>query len=139
MASNAIKAQGTKFEVKTGASTYVEIKGVKDINGAGGGSAAVIDTTDLSSTAKEKAMGIPDEGQLSISGQYLPKDAGQAAVKAARASQAATGFRITYSDSTKLELNGFVLTFERSTAVDDVVTFSCNIEITGAITETVAP
>lgn len=139
MANNAVKSQGTKLEIKTTGTTYVEVKGFKDFSGLGGGSAAVIDTTDLGSTAKEKAMGLPDEGQVSVNMVFLPKDPGQLAMRQARGTQAATGFRITLSDTTKYEFNAFVLTFERNGGVDDVINAAATLEITGAVAETAAP
>lgn len=128
---------GTKLEINTGGSTWVAVKGVTNFGGLGGGSAAVIDTTDFDSAAKEKSMGLPDEGQCSVSMIFIAKDAGQLAMRAARGTRAATKFRITLSDSTKYELTAYVLTFERNGEQDDVVKASSNLEITGPIVETV--
>jgi hypothetical protein len=136
--ATGINTAGTKLEINTTASTYVQVKGFKDFSGLGGGSAAVIDTTDFDSAAKEKSMGLPDEGQVSINVIFLPKDAGQSAVRAARGTRAATKFRLTLSDGTKYDFTAFVLTFERTGSQDDVVQASANLEVTGAVTETAA-
>ena len=81
---------GTKLEINTSGTTYTQVKGVNSFSGLGGGSAAVIDTTDFDSTAKEKSMGLPDEGQCSIGMIFLPKDAGQLAMRAARGTRDVT-------------------------------------------------
>jgi len=136
--ATGISTAGTKLEINTTATTYVQVKGFKDFSGLGGGSAAVIDTTDFDSTAKEKSMGLPDEGQVSINMTFLPKDPGQTLVRAARGTRAATKFRLTLSDGTKYDFTAFVLTFERTGSQDDVVQASANLEVTGAVTETAA-
>lgn len=139
--ANGINTAGTKLEIGTGTggTTLVQVKGFTDFSGLGGGSAAVIDQTDFDSVAKEKAMGLPDEGQISINLIYLPKDPGQVALRAARGSRALTKFTLTLSDGTKYALSGYVLTMERTAGQDDVVKASCNIEISGAVVETAAP
>lgn len=137
MAANSIKSQGTKLEINTTGTTYVQVKGLKDFSGLGGGSAAVIDTTDLDSTAKEKQMGLQDEGQVSVNLIYIASDAGQKALRAARGTGAKLKFRITLSDTTtKFEYEAFVLSFEKSAGVDDVISASATLEVTGAVTET---
>lgn len=138
MAANAVRTKGTKLEVNSSGSTYTQVKGFTDFSGLGGGSAAVIDTTDFDSAAKEKLMGVPDEGQISVTLINLPKDAGQLAVKAARNTQAATKFRITLSDGTKYDFTAFVLSAEVSGSGDDKVGLAVTLEVTGAIAETAA-
>ena len=137
MAANSIKSQGTKLEINTTGTTFVQVKGLKDFSGLGGGSAAVIDTTDLDSTAKEKQMGLQDEGQVSVNLIYIAADAGQKLLRAARGTGAKLKFRITLSDTTtKFEYEAFVLSFEKSAGVDDVIAASATLEVTGAVTET---
>lgn len=136
MAANTVKTKGTKLEIKTTGTTYVQVKGFTNFSGLGAGSAAVIDVTDFDSTAKEKEMGLPDEGQVSVDMKFIAKDPGQVAMRAARGTQAKTGFRITLSDGTKYEYDAFVLTFERSAEIDGVVEASSTLEITGGVTET---
>lgn len=138
MAANTVKTKGTKLEIKTIGTTYVQVKGMTNFSGLGAGSAAVIDVTDFDSTAKEKEMGLPDEGQVSVDMKFIAKDAGQQAMRAARGTQAKTGFRITFSDGTKYEYDAFVLTFEKSAELDGVVEATATLEITGGVTETVS-
>jgi hypothetical protein len=134
--SQSIEAQGTVFEIGVG--TPVVYKGVcvKTFSGPGG-AATVIDTTTLCSTAKEKRMGLRDEGTLSVVLNFVPSDEGHEALRAARASRALTPFRLTFTDTpaTVWTFNGYVTTFSVSGAVDGVVEANVDIEITGAITE----
>ena len=132
--SNAIEAQGSEFFIKVG-QDWIPIC-PKTFSGPGG-SATVIDTTTLCSTAKEKRMGLADEGQFSFSINFVPGDAGHEALRAARASRAPTDFKLKFSDTpaTEWEFTGFVLSFSVSGAVDAVIEASVTIEITGAITE----
>ena len=81
MASGAIHSRKTKIEITDG-STKVQIKGLTQFSGLGGGSASVIDVTDLDSDAKEKMIGLADEGQVTLSLNYMPADPGQVALEA---------------------------------------------------------
>ena len=134
--AQGINTAGTKLEINTTGSTYVKVAGFTDFSGLGGGSAAVIDTTDFDSAAKEKSMGLPDEGQVACNFIFLSKDGGQTAVRAARGTRALTKFKLTLIDGTRYEFSAFVLTFERTGGQDEVVKATANLEISGAVTET---
>ena len=136
MSSNAIETQGTTLGINTaGAPTvYTTIPEIKDFSGPGG-QAAVIDVTSLSSTGKEKRMGLQDEGQLSFNVFYVPDDAQHAALRAARASRAKRGFKLTFTDATIWSFDAYVTSFSVSGAVDGVIEAAVTLEITGAITE----
>lgn len=138
MAANTINTAGTKLEINLSGSVYTQVKGFTSFSGLGGGSAAVIDTTDFDSVAKEKAMGLPDEGQISIGLFYLPTDAGQTGMRTVRNNRTATKFRITLATGLKFDFTAYVLTFERGGEQDDQVKATSNLEVTGAITETAA-
>lgn len=137
--SEAIEAQGTTINIRNQADTaWLEIGEVTSFNGPGG-SAAVYTVSHLKSLRVEKRMGLPDEGQLGLSGNRVPSDAGQVEFKRARAARAKKGFQIIYTDGTIDDFEGFCLEFSSSGGVDQAVTFSANIEITGEVTETVGP
>jgi len=141
--SVAIKGQDTTISISTDAgTTYLPIAEVRTFSGIGGGSASVIDTTHLKSIAKEKKVGLADEGQLSLEMNYVPTDAGQIALKTSRASQSEIDIKIELSDGTTTgttwEFKAYVLSFGKSGGVDDVVKASASLEISGAITETAA-
>jgi hypothetical protein len=94
----------------------------------------VIDTTHLKSTAKEKLIGLQDEGQFTFSINWDISDAGQAACRAARAARTEKNFKVTYSDASTASFKGYVLGMSSSGSVDGKVAGSITIEISGAVT-----
>jgi len=141
MSSNAIEAQGIVIKRGEAGSppTYTEIPEVKTFSGPGG-SASVIDVTDLASLAKEKRMGLADEGQLTLTINYIPDNEMHQTLRDDRAARTRTMFRIEYTDGsdTVWDFDAFVTGFSVSGAVDGVVEAQVTLEITGAITESSA-
>ena len=135
MSSNAIESQGVLIKRYNGA-TYDTIPEVKSFTGPGG-SATIIDVTDLQSVAKEKRMGLPDEGQLTMTINYIPDNAVHMALRADRVASVETDFKIIFTDTLNTEwtFSAFVTNFSVSGAVDGVVEAQVTLEITGAITE----
>lgn len=137
MSSNALPSQGMKLQIGTGSPvSYSDIPEIRSFNGPGG-SAAVIDTTDLASTAKEKRMGLQDEGQLSFEINFIPTNVQHVALRAAKASGAVTPFKLIFTDSenTEWSFNAFVLSVPIGGGVDNVVVGTVTLEITGSISE----
>lgn len=138
MSSNALDSQGMVIQYGSGASPQVwtTITEVSEMSGPGG-QAAEIDVTDLSSTGKEFRMGLQDEGQISLTINYIPTDTSHAAMRTARANQTLTIFRIQFTDSpiTNWVFNAFVLGLEISNAVDDVTKGTITLRVSGSITE----
>lgn len=139
MSSNAIDSQLTKIQIGSGASphTFADIPEVKSFSGPGG-SASVIDVTDLASTGKEKRMGLRDEGQLQLTINYIPDNAQHMALRTARANRALTPFKITFTDTapaTTWTFYGFVTGFSVSGGVDAAIEAQVTIEISGSIVE----
>jgi hypothetical protein len=126
-------SKGTTISIKVG-NAFVKIGGFLDFSGIGGGTAAVIDATDLDSTSKEKLMGIPDEGSIKLSHNLIAADPGQVALLAARGTQAVTDFELVLANKRKWAFSGYVKTFEPSAGVDKTLGLSSEIEITGAAT-----
>ncbi len=110
---------------------------VVDFSGPGG-SASVIDATHLGSTAKEKLMGLPDEGQFTFNLNLDPQDEGQGDLRDARIARSKNTYLLTLSDGTTLSFDGFCLEFSIAGGVDALVSASCTIEITGPVTWTPA-
>ncbi len=137
----AIEAQGTKifWSASTALSTAVQVNGVIGFNGPSG-SAGVIDVTDLGSTAKEKLMGLPDEGQLTFDINYLSTDAGQQSLRDDR--QARTkkkvAIKLTDASSELMSADAFCTGFSLTGAVDDAIKGSITLELTGPIAYTTA-
>jgi len=139
MSSNALEAQGMLIKIGNGASpqVFTTISEIKTFSGPTG-SAAVIDVTDLSSTAKEKRMGLADEGQLSFTINYIPDNTQHTLLRTRRASREETDFKMVFTDdspSTTWSFSAFVTGFAVSGAVDNVVEANVTLEITGTITQ----
>ena len=100
MSSSALQSQGMVIQIGDAASPelYTTIAEVMSIDGPGG-SAAVIDVTDLSSTAKEKRAGLQDEGHVSFEMNYLPANVQHILLRTQRAAGTVTSFRIVFTDS----------------------------------------
>jgi len=136
--SNALESQGVVFKRGDGATpieVFTAVGEVTSFSGPGG-SASVIDVTSLASTRKEKRMGLPDEGQLTIELNFDPTDTAQMGLKADRAARVLRNFELVLTDAstTTLSFSGYVLNFSISGKVDDKITASCTIEITGEVT-----
>jgi len=133
-----IQSQACVLNVSDGASpeSYLAVGQVTSIDGPSG-SAPVIDVSNLASTFREKNMGLPDEGQLTLSLQYDPDDTGQTRLKALRTGRTQGNFRVDLSDSppTTWSFAGYVLEFSKTINIDEVVMGSVTIEIDGAVTE----
>ena len=115
MSSNALEAQGMLIKIGNGASpqVFTTISEIKTFSGPTG-SAAVIDVTDLSSTAKEKRMGLADEGQLSFTINYIPDNTQHTLLRTRRASREETDFKMVFTDdspSTTWSFSAFVTGF----------------------------
>ena len=134
--SEAVEAQGTILRVKNTATpaVFVMIGEIKNFSGPGG-SASVIDVSTLQSQRREKRMGLPDEGQLTFSGNRVFTDAGQQVFRAARSARRKAEFELEYPDGTVDSFEGFALEFSTQGGVDGVIEFSATIEITGEVTE----
>lgn len=115
--------------------TFTEVSEVNDFSGPGG-SATIIDVTHLQSTAKEKLIGLKDEGQLTLTLNRIFSDTGQAAVETARDTRLLKNWRLTYSDETIQTFSGYVISFVPSGSVDDKVSGALTIEISGEVTTT---
>lgn len=136
MTSQAIETQGVGIWIGDGASSegFTKVGEMVSFDGPGG-SAAVIDVSSLDSTAREKRMGLPDEGQFSFEMNMVPGNTGQQMLRAARRSRELTNFKLTLSDDdeTEIKFSAFVLEFSISGGVDDKVNASCTLEISGEV------
>jgi hypothetical protein len=116
--------------------TPVAYTAIGEVNSWDGpsGSANMYETTHLGSSAKEKQIGLPDEGQVTLSINWIQDtDAGQQAAAAARTARTSRTFKITFSDASTATFTGYVLGLTSSGGVDDKVAGSITIEITGAV------
>jgi hypothetical protein len=139
MTSTAKSAQGTTIQIDTGtvgAPSLVPVVNVSDISGFDG-KATEIDVTTLTSTAKERVLGLQDWGTVTLNTQINLKEPSHAALLAAKKAGTAKPFTVTLSDASTLVFNAFVSTFPLSAKVDSVYTGNIVLTVTGDITVTV--
>ena len=129
--------------------TTVSIEGhaftaIGEITGFSGpsGNAVVIDVTNLASTAKEKLIGIRDEGNITLDVNFnTSADQYQVALKDDRASRTKRIFDIKLNDTSTVAgsqpsamyFDGYVTGFSITGSVDNAVKGSIAIELTSAI------
>jgi len=131
-----------------GAAAGIEVRGytstfigeITDFTGPGG-AAQVIDVTSLQSTAKEKLVGLRDEGQLSLTMNFNATDDGQTKLLADRAARQQRKYAIVFTDLSSgssaypswCYFNGYAMQYSVSGAVDNKVTANAVIEINGPV------
>lgn len=134
--AKAIESQGVvvKYSIGNSPSSFSQLNNVTGFKGPGG-AAAVIDITNLLSVAKEKMMGLPDEGQFTIDVNFDPDDAGHIALRNARQARTPIEIQVTFTDSTPATCTfaAYVLGFEITGSVDSQVKAAITIEINGAV------
>jgi hypothetical protein len=133
----AIESQGCVlyWSTTTSLSTVISVGQVVGFNGPTG-SANVIDASHLGSTAKEKMIGLRDEGQITLDCNLAPSDMGQVKLRECRAARTQGNWAIKMTDTaiTMLNGHGYVSGFSVTGAVDQIVKASITIEISGAVT-----
>ena len=116
--------------------TYTAISNVKSISDFESGSASEIDVTNLASTAKEKRLGLVDNGGFSLGIHHSNADPGQAALTARRADGAAVNMKVILPSGTTptASFSALIKKFSKNAAVDGVVEGSVDVTVNGAIT-----
>ena len=134
MTTNAVRFQGTIFAAMSGTDS-TEIGEVIGADGPGG-RAAIIDATHSQSVAKEKLMGLPDEGAISLTLNSVWSDSGQIELKNRRDAQTADEYKITLADaaSTEMDFLAYCVGFSYSGATDGKWDARVELEVTGPIT-----
>lgn len=134
----SIKTQGAQIRVSDGASPIVwgDVGCVTDFQGPSG-SRQVIDTTCLDSTGREKNVGIPDFGQVSMNLIFDPADTVQIGLWSKFKSGERHEFRIVIPTSPEdyIQFHAYVLNFSLNAQIDDVFRASATLEIDGAVTD----
>lgn len=125
----AFASVGTRIQINT--NTIVELT---EINGMSL-TADTIDVTNLSSPGgfREFILGMKDSGEVSISGWFNPQDTnGQIAIYNAYLTSVISSFSILFSSSiASWTFNGVITNFETSVSMEDAVTFSATIKVSG--------
>ena len=139
--SQFVQTQGTQLEVSTTATEDLGAAGlsyadlaitIKDPNFQGG-QTTEIDVTVLKSTAKEYALGLDDSGTFSMAGNWKAGDPAQKALVAARSDKKTRAFRVTFADGAKFEFLGLVTQYQWQGQLDNVVSATFNVRVTGAV------
>lgn len=138
MSSNALVSQGMVIKISDAASpeVYTTIAEVTSISGPGG-SSTEIDVTDLSSTAKEKRLGLKDNGSINLAMNFIPGNTQHALLRTLSESGAARNFHLLFTDSpqTQWAFSAYVQELSIDNSVDSVTTASVVLLLSGAITE----
>lgn len=141
MTSTAKTAQGTTIALNTGTDAtpvWTNIVNVSDISGFDG-KAAEIDTTDLSSVAKERVLGLQDWGTVTLATFINLSETSHAALLAAKKAGTKKSFKVTLSDASTIAFDAFVATFPIAAKVDSVYSGNIALTVTGDLTVTVGP
>lgn len=114
--------------------TFLKVGNVQDFT-SDGGTANVIDTTNLDSDAKEKRLGLQDQGNYALTFDADDTDPGQLALIAARTSAAVVVFKTIYPGGLKIRaFQGSVQKVTEPVAgVDKVLRSTATIVVTGPI------
>lgn len=145
--SQFVRTQGTQLEVSSapvddlGATgiTYADLAvTIKDPNFQGG-QTTEIDVTVLASSAKEYALGLDDNGTFSMAGNWQAGNPAQKALVSARSDKKTRAFRVTFADGAKFEFLGLVTQYQWQGQLDNVVSATFNVRVTGAVKMTDAP
>jgi hypothetical protein len=144
MASRAFSGQGTKIARADLATptVFVDIAEIKSITGPGGAS-TTLDTTTLSSAAKEFVPGLKDNGEVTLGVNFVPGDEGQQTMIDDQENLQMAVYKITYSDKkptggTTAVFNAYVTNFAPSVGVDALSTADVSLRVSGGVTWTFA-
>jgi len=137
MTTNAIASQGTKLYVGTSTdpTNYTQITDITTFNGPTQTNPEY-EVTDLSSTAKEYLVALPDPGELSFSLHYKGTDAQHIYIRDSGTN--VRNWKMHFSDDTQWQLLGSVSSFTRTASVDGPVTADVTVKLSGSSTEATA-
>lgn len=134
MASNAMRTQGCSLRRGDGGTPEVfsAIGEIQTFTGPGG-TANEIDITSLESTAKEFLVGLPNEGDFTFKGNFVPTNAGQIGLRNDRASGVLRNFKLYLTDAgpTTYTFAARVMQFSIDAGVDDAVRLNVSLKISG--------
>lgn len=135
--TKALAANATKFQRGTGTPlTYSDIAEVTDLKGPGMKVDAIEATGYDSDGAKEYIGGLLDGGEVSLELNFVPTDTGHVALRTAFMAKNVGDYQIVFPDtpSTKWSFQALITGFELATPVDDKVTATVTLQITGTPT-----
>ena len=98
-------------------------------------SAPAIDVTSFDSTWAEKLIGVPDGGQVTIGFNWIPANGAQSRLRDDFESGTLRAYKVVLTDSvaTAIQFSAYISAISPSGAVNDKVSGSATLEITGAV------
>ena len=130
--------KGTQLKIGDGAEPEVfnVIPGVQDIDGPDLAGTDEYDATHHESAAKEYVQGLKDAGEFSFPLVYDSDDTQQAILMAAAESDVLKNFQMVLTDrgNTQLDFAARVKGFKFNAPVENILTVSVTLRITGVIT-----
>lgn len=133
-------ALGTVFRVENPATTGYLVVGNLTSIGVPGPEKPEVDVSDFDSEAAEFLPGLPDYGELPLSGNYNGSDAGQDVLfdDAQDVDAPVRTFQIDFTrQNTRFEFEGFVKSFKPTAGgPSEPYTFDASIRVTGVVTKT---
>lgn len=135
--SGELKTQGTKLYRGTSTGSpevFAEVINITDFSGPSP-SRPEIDTTNLSSTAKEYLLGLKDHGTIQFSGNLAPGNTvHQTIMEDDLDANTARNWKVTFAGGESAVFAAFVQGFPLQGSKDGIVTYSLTLRITGEIT-----
>jgi predicted secreted protein len=100
-----------------------------------GGTNSEIDVTSMDSTSREFRNGLRDSGEVTLEMNFVPGNVGQVDLRTQQAETNTPGsYVMILSDATEISFSAFVREFSISGAVDDKVSASVTLRVTGDVT-----
>lgn len=88
--------------------------------------------------SREFKPALSDNGTASAEMNYVPGSDTDQRIRAMKDNGEVIGFQVTYEDGTMVEFTGFVTSYAQSLPVDDRMTATIQIKVTGEVTLTPA-
>jgi hypothetical protein len=132
-----VVGRGTTLHINVDGSptNFQKIGNITDVGGPGG-SATVLDASNLDSVAREKLMGLFDEGQVTVKINLDPDDTVHKAVRTARRNKTLCEFKLTLTDASPATIGyffGYVTGFTHAVGTDKILTADITIEVDGEV------
>ena len=145
MTTNSINIYGTfqtlgATDIRIYAPSYEKIGAVTQVN-VPTGQNTVIDITDFDSTARQRLIGVPDEGQMDVAVNYLATNAAQQRIIEDRKNRTQGRYVVMWTDETAsdtthptwCEFLAYPTGFVVAGKVDDKVTAQITLQIDGEV------
>ncbi len=133
-------AQFKRFDTSVSPNAYVQVAGLIDLEDVSMSRGAV-DTSLMDQTSSymtSEAATLIDPGELSVTLEWAPSDAGQTNLQSDFESASNQSYQILYPDGTTFDFSGHITTWGKATPKEDRITRSVTLKISGAPTITTA-